>query len=400
MLLFWIIAAAIVLISAAVLLRPLLSDGTSTQDVQPDIGVYRDQLKEVDRDLARNVITAPEAEALRTEVSRRLLAASDTATGPANTPNGASQVYALGLVSVVLIAGVGVYAMLGQPGAPDQPLAQRIAQEEARRAARPSQSAAETFLAENGEAPPVPEPNPEHLALLDKLREVLAENPDPRGQRLLASNLARLGRWQAAHEAQAKAIEMAADDASGADYVDFAEYMILAVNGYVSPQAEDALRAAMERVPSDPRARYYSGLLAAQAGRPDITWSLWTRLLAEGPDDAPWITAIQSQIADVAAATGQTLPNGPSQQQINDAAEMSSEDRAAFIENMVSQLAERLSAEGGPPQDWAQLIRALGVQGKISEATETWAKAQAVFADDPEGLALIQQAAIGAGVAE
>src|SRR5260370_8823138 len=39
--------------------------------------VYRDQLAEVDRDLAGGLIGASEAEAARVEIARRLLAASD-----------------------------------------------------------------------------------------------------------------------------------------------------------------------------------------------------------------------------------------------------------------------------------------------------------------------------------
>src|ERR1700738_3538294 len=44
-----------------------------------DIAVYRDQLDEIDRDHAASLIGNVEAEAARVEVSRRLIAAAETA---------------------------------------------------------------------------------------------------------------------------------------------------------------------------------------------------------------------------------------------------------------------------------------------------------------------------------
>src|SRR6202140_4375599 len=44
-----------------------------------DIAVYRDQLDEIDRDQAASLIGGVEAEAARVEVSRRLIAAAETA---------------------------------------------------------------------------------------------------------------------------------------------------------------------------------------------------------------------------------------------------------------------------------------------------------------------------------
>ena len=51
-----------------------------------DIAVYRDQLDEIERDRAAGLIGEREAEAARIEVSRRLLAAADTA--PSALPEG------------------------------------------------------------------------------------------------------------------------------------------------------------------------------------------------------------------------------------------------------------------------------------------------------------------------
>src|SRR5438477_10552580 len=52
-----------------------------------EAAVYRDQLAEVDRDLAGGLIGAAEADAARVEISRRLLAASDAEPQPVAKPN-------------------------------------------------------------------------------------------------------------------------------------------------------------------------------------------------------------------------------------------------------------------------------------------------------------------------
>src|SRR5688572_15272924 len=58
------------------LLRPLLRDGGKEGTrADFDAAVYRDQLKEIDSDRDRGLIGADEAEAARTEIARRLLAA-------------------------------------------------------------------------------------------------------------------------------------------------------------------------------------------------------------------------------------------------------------------------------------------------------------------------------------
>ena len=79
---------------------------------------------------------------------------------------------------------------------------------------------------------------------------------------------------------------------------------------------------------------------------------------------------------------------------------MSEEDRSAMIEGMVGNLMDRLATEGGTPQEWAQLIRALGVLGDLDRANAIWGEAQQTFASDETAMSIIREAAVGAGVAE
>ena len=96
--------------------------------LKTDMQVYRDQLAEVERDLARGVIAVEEAASIRTEVSRRLLAAADaeaTETDNRPAPARASRSAALAVAASTLISGGVTYGILGAPAKPAQPPAAR-----------------------------------------------------------------------------------------------------------------------------------------------------------------------------------------------------------------------------------------------------------------------------------
>ncbi len=398
---FWVIAAILGLVVAAVLARAVLGQGAAASRADRAARVYRAQLEEVDADLERGSISQAEADALRAEVSRRLLTATDRPRdGAGRAPVGANGALAVLIATVVLGGGGALYGWLGNVGAPDRPLAQRLAENAQAWAERPSQAEAEAELSAAGRAD-LPEADAEQLELIERLRTALEDRPqDERGHRLLAASLARLGRYAQAAEAQAKVIGIAGADATAADYVNHAEFMVLAARGYVSPEAERALITALDLDPQQPRARYFSGLAAMQAGRPDIAYDLWSRLLAESTPDAPWVAPIAAQMPDVARAAGQPVPplptarpSGPTQDDITAAQDLSPEDRAQMIRGMVDRLSDRLATEGGPATDWAQLIRALGVLGERGQANDIYHEAREVFASAPQDLAVIESAA-------
>ena len=405
--LFWAVAATLAAGVAGVLVAALLRPGGPARAADRAAQVYRDQLAEIEADRARGVIAPREAEAMRAEVARRLLALPDAGDGAgAPAPRRANRLAALAVAVVVAGGGTATYLTLGAPAMPDRPLAERIARNAAAYAERPRQEQAEARAAERrGPPPPLPE---EQEDLLAQLRAALESRPDDlRGHRLLTRTLAGAGRWAAAADAKAQVIEILGTDATAADHTDLAEFLILAAGGYVSPEAEAAIVAALARDPSDPRARYFSGLNALQAGRVDLTYELWSRLLAESRPGAPWIAPIARQIEDVAAAAGRPVPpipgegdGGPGAADIAAAADMTQEEREEMIRGMVGRLSDRLAREGGPAADWAQLIRALGVLGETARAAKIHAEAQETFAGDEGALARIERAGRAAGVAQ
>lgn len=396
--LFWIVSLAIAALLSAALLRAYFKAGGSAANA--DLQVYRDQLAEVDRDAARGVIDTAEAERVRIEVSRRILEADRTG-GAAETSGRGGLLFPALLLGAAIAGAAGLYLTLGAPGYPDLPIAERKARADVFKSERPSQAEAEAQTTR----PPAPEPDAAYANLIDKLRAAVADNPeDATGQRLLARNEAGLGNYAAAAAAQTKLISLLGAEATATDYAALADIYVLATAGYVSPEAEAALNAALERDPKNGTARFYAGLMWAQTGRPDLAFGFWRPLLEEGPDEAPWIAPIRAQIELVARAAGvdYTPPalKGPDAGDIAAASEMSAEDRQAMIRNMVEGLAERLATEGGPAEDWARLISSLTVLGDAERARAIWGEAQGIFADHPAELEKIRAAAVQAGLAE
>jgi len=407
---FWIISAALALLLAALFALALLSRRAGAEHPAAyDLRIYRDQLKEVERDLARGLIAEAEAGRIRTEVGRRVLAADaqlSRAEAKAEQPRALTAAAAV-LLALSLTGGAfALYARLGTAGLGDLPHQARLQAAETLYANRKSQAA---FLARLP-APSAPPQEAGYIALVERLREAVAQRPDElQGQQFLAQSEARLGNYAAARAAQSAVIRLKGDTASASDFVTMAQMYITEADGYVSPEAEAALRRALKADRTDPVARYFLGQMWLQNDRPDRAFSLWSQLLSQGPEAAPWIAPIRQSIEDIAwlagveytppapRETAADLP-GPSVQEIESAGEMSPAERQEMIEGMVQRLNTRLATEGGTPDEWARLISAYGALGDTGRASAIWKEAQQRFADTPDALETVRRGAARAGV--
>ena len=395
--LFWAIAAVLTAMVALVMVQALRRGGDSDGE-HPDLKVYRDQLAEVDRDLARGTLTEEEGQRLRVEVSRRLLEADRSLASQAAPTARGSLIWAGALVIAVLGGALWVYDRMGAPGYADLPLASRLAAADQALQSRPSQ--AET-LAILPAASPI-DPGAEFTALMDKLRAAVTQRPDDAmGLELLARNESSLGNYQAAYEAQTKLLTLLDQSASPDQHLFAAQILIAQAQGYVSPEAEAHLIDVLRRAPENGMARYLTGLMFAQNGRPDRAFELWQPLILEGPENAPWVEAASADIETAAALAGipfemPEIP-GPSAEDMAAAGDMTAEDQQAMIEGMVGQLEARLLAEGGSVEEWLRLINALQVLNQTERGTAALRAAEAALAADPAGLQSVRDAATAAG---
>ena len=399
---FWAAAFAITvgvfwLMSRAMRSAPQASDN-------PSLRVYRDQLAEVDRDLARGVLSTEEAGRIRTEVSRRVLDADRLPVAPTGGGTAAVSMASVLIAGALLLAVAG-YFWLGAPGYPDLPLSARLERAQAAYDNRPDQAQAELAAP----APVAVQADAEFTDLMTKLRAAIAARPDDvAGLALLARNEASLGNYIAARTAQAHLVGLKGDKATAQDHELLAQMMIAAAGGLVTPQAEAELIKALQIDPGLGLARYFSGLMFVQTGRPDQTFALWEPLLAQGPADAPWIAPIRDQIEDIAMMAGikftlpdQTAPDakGPDAAAVAAADSMTPQDRQAMIEGMVAQLQTRLDADGGPVEDWVKLINALTVLQETDRAQAAVLAAETAFAGNLDALNKIAGAVSKAAIA-
>ncbi|MEP2470601.1 MAG: c-type cytochrome biogenesis protein CcmI, partial [Paracoccaceae bacterium] len=130
--LFWTITGLIVLAVFALFARAVaVGRDTGENPAAYDLRVYRDQLNEVDRDVARGVLNDTDAERVRTEISRRILAV-DAAMNQSQASQGQtgsmSRVLLGGVAAIIGLGAFGIYTQLGAPGYGDLRLQDRIEQ--------------------------------------------------------------------------------------------------------------------------------------------------------------------------------------------------------------------------------------------------------------------------------
>ena len=401
--LFWIVAGTLAALVAALIARPLLAPASPEPEASPDQAIYRDQLAEVDRDLRRGVLPPAEAERARVEIARRLLAADRA--GPLRlreAPRGAA-LAAAGVAAVVVVMGsLGLYSVLGAPGARDLPREARLAEAEALKASRPSQAEAE---AQAAGLFPEPEVAAEYLQMIEELRRVVPTRPDDlEGWELLAQHEARLGRYADAARAQERVVALKGEAATVEDWMGLADRMVAAAGGTVTPEAERVLGEIAALDGENLGLLYYLGLLEAQTGRPDRAFPLWRKVVEEAPAESLHRRLAEGQIEEVAWLAGvdyePPAAPGPSPEEMEAVAGMDPEAQAEMIRGMVDSLSERLATEGGPPADWARLVTSLAVLGDTEQAAAVLAEARGAFAGSAEAEALLDEAATMAGIAE
>jgi cytochrome c-type biogenesis protein CcmH len=320
-----------------------------------EITVYKDQLAEIERDVAAGLIGAREADAARVEIGRRLLAAADKEdSAPLQSNTRLRRLAAvLALVGLPLVA-VALYLPLGSPRLGDFPLAAR--------AVKPSEGqSVETLVAQ--------------------VQQHLEKNPtDGRGWTVLAPVLARIGRYDDAVQAFRNAIVYAGESADRR--ADLGEAMVGAAGGVVTVEAKSEFDRALSLNADEAKASYYLGLAAEQDGRAQEAAAIWRAMLEKAPADAPWRELVQTALTRVGGGTAPALSDST----IAAAKDMNDSDRSAMIRSMVERLATRLKQNGDDVEGWLRLVRAYLVMGDQEKAKSALNDARQAVAADPERL--------------
>ena len=335
-----------------------------------ELAVYRDQLAEIDRDVARGLIEAEEAEAARNEVSRRMLAAAGpvSARPASSSPGHRRAALAVAVVGIPVIA-LSTYLALGRPDLGELPRAERVATGQDR---------------------------DEFAAMVAKVEAHLADNPrDAQGWLVLAPAYRGMGRYKDAAEAYARALELAPETPDL--LTDFGEALVLADDGLVTARAREAFHKALALDPGNAKALFYRALSDRQDGKHEQALATWRAMLEGAPADAPWKEAVERQVASLDREL-----RGPPELSADDiakAAALEDGDRDAMIRGMVDGLERRLAREGGDLQGWLRLAQARMVLGEREAAVAALRTAEHHFSGNPQSLGLIAETrnALGLG---
>lgn len=151
--LFWVIAAFLTLGACLAILLPMSGRGKRREAPGAhDLEVYRDQFAEVDRDAARGLIGKTEAEQAKAEIGRRILrAGAPDRYASGRDRSGALRWMGLAAVLALPLASWSIYAAIGSPELPAQPLQERLAKNPAQNTLEELVARAEAHLAANPE---------------------------------------------------------------------------------------------------------------------------------------------------------------------------------------------------------------------------------------------------------
>lgn len=365
--LFWIISALLTVIVAVILLSPLMrASARATRYDEGEAAVYRDQLRELERDKAAGLISAEDADYARAEIGRRLLAIAgrDKASGegdepvsdPVDAPTAQRRRYTLSQAFILLclpVIGLAGYLEIGSPGTPDSPLAARI---------------------EN--------PGDDVDLLVTKVERHLATNPeDGNGWNVLAPVYFRLGRFDDAELAFRNAIRILGPDAERMNGL--GETVVMRSDGIVTDDAQMAFQAALKLEPNNPRADFYLALALEQSGRRAEALVAFQNIAKASPPTAPWMPLVNQHIAAnsggapsanapaATAAAGDTAPaapGNPTAEDIANAQTMSEGDRSEMIRGMVANLDARLKEDPNNFEGWMRLVRSYAMLKDMDRA--------------------------------
>jgi cytochrome c-type biogenesis protein CcmH len=277
MTLFLLCAAALVIISLALLLPPLLRSRryAAPSERAANVSVYRDQVAELERDQSAGTLSPEQYAQARAELEARLLddVKAASADSPASRKWPGRIAAAVILVAVPVVAG-SLYWHLGSPQA----------------------------LLAKGNHPidPANMTVEQFQAMTSKLAARMRQQPnDVVGWTMLGRAYKALERYPDAAQALARANKLQPENAE--ILVEYAEALGLAKGGDLSGEPAHLIERALKLAPDDPKALTLAGTAAFSNGDYKQAIAYWQRLAAKLPPSSEMGQAIASGIAEAKA---------------------------------------------------------------------------------------------------
>lgn len=340
---------------------------------------YEDQMRELERDHERGLLSAEELRAAKAEAARRLIRASARSVDPSDTVDEPAlrrrrAASAVALSSVPLLA-LAVYGAYGSPSLPAQPLSARLEQ---------------TIDPANLDLNEAVARIEQHLA---------AEPDDGRGWDVLGPVYMRQGRFRDAAQAYVNALRLLGEEPSR--LANLGEALVNAEGGIVKSEARQAFERTLALDENHPKARFYLAQAHEQEGDLAAARAAYEEIVRRSPPNAPWLGLVDERLAAVGGRPRTpTAPFGtaPGSEAGAALAALPEADRLAAIGGMVEGLAARLKEDGGTADEWARLLRSYAVLGDRAKAEAALAEARTALAGDAAGLAALDAAAVQMGL--
>jgi cytochrome c-type biogenesis protein CcmH len=305
--LFWLSSALLALVALGVLLRPLLSRrrGGVSRDVL-NAAVYRDQMRELDADLAAGTLAKADHERSRRELERRLL--EDVNDRPPEVARRAGRGLFIFSATALPLLAAAIYFATGNLGALD-----------------PAQRDAKGIGV------------PQIEAMVQKLSERLAQNPeDVEGWKMLGRSYTVLGRLPEAVAAYSKAAMRAPRDPQL--LADLAEALAMARGQKMRGEPEELVLRALQLDPKNLKALALAGGAAFERDNFRAAVRYWERMLPLVPADSADARTIQ---ANVDEARARSLDQGAAKE------DSAKKPAAAALRGVVT-LSPKLAAQASP----------------------------------------------------
>ena len=288
MMIFWVVVAVLIAVALAFLLPPLLRlrpRKAAALRSATNVAVYRDQLRELEQDLAAGVMTRETYDDARREVERRLL--DDVAEPEPEAPpvTGAGRNAAVVIAATVPVLAVLIYMAVGTP------------------------QALNVNVAASGEAAPHSVDSEQIRSMVERLAQRLEQNPDDaQGWVMLARSRMAIGQFPEAAQAFKSALAHAKPDANL--LADYADALAMAQGKRLDGEPEKLIKQALEIDPNHVKALALAGSVAFEQKRYGEAVSYWERIAKQAPADSELVQQVNASIAearDLSAKAGKPL---------------------------------------------------------------------------------------------
>jgi cytochrome c-type biogenesis protein CcmH len=297
MITFWIICAIFVAIALAFVLPPLLQTseqaaaaGNDNQSrKEANVEIYRDQISELEADVANGIVSREQYDQDRDEIERRLLEDVSVTDGAGKGRKkaaafGRTPVYAIAL-GIPLVA-VALYIQLGNRAALSGSAAVTPAQAPAS-AGQPSGQMTQQAIEAN----------------VAKLAARMEQNPgDVQGWIMLGRSYLNLEKYSEASQAFAKASALKPDDADRLG--DYAFALGMANGRRLEGRPLELINKALKLDPENPKALELAGSAAFEAKNYSQAIDYWQKLLKKTSPDTDLGQALSQRINEAKSLAG------------------------------------------------------------------------------------------------